>query len=97
MIFQYVAIQIKISNLYYTRLILSDVIRVSNTPQLCARAHTSRLQRWRVAGNVWKICSAWNFNPAPPASEASSRLTTCYRSVVIFLYKFYGNIVYLLA
>jgi len=28
------------------------------SPRLCVRAHTSRLQRWRVVGNVWEIWSA---------------------------------------
>jgi len=39
------------------------------TPRLCARAHTSRLQRWLVVGNVWEICSARDLSPIPPSSE----------------------------
>jgi len=40
------------------------------SPRPCARAHTSRLQRWRVIGNVWDIWSVRNLNPIPPAPEA---------------------------
>jgi len=41
------------------------------SPRLCARAHTSRLQRWRVGGNVWEIWSALDLHPVPPVPEAA--------------------------
>jgi len=35
-----------------------------------AWAYTSRLQQWRIVGNVWEICSAQDLNPVLPALEA---------------------------
>jgi len=39
-----------------------------------AGAHTSRLQRWRVASNVWKIWSVRDFNPYLPLEKQTSYL-----------------------
>jgi len=44
------------------------------SPRLCARVHTSTLQRWRVVGNVWEIWSGQDFNPIPPAPAAAEEL-----------------------
>jgi len=40
------------------------------SPRLCVKVHTSRLQRWLVVGNVWKIWPARDLNPIPPAPQA---------------------------
>jgi len=36
------------------------------------RPTLQRLQRWRVAGNVWKIWSARDVNPIPPVPGKTS-------------------------
>jgi len=46
------------------------------SPRLCARASTSRLRRWRVVGNMWKIWLTWGLNHVPPVLEADV-LPTC--------------------
>jgi len=42
-------------------------------PWLCATAHISKLQRWRVVGNVWEIWSARDLNPIPPPHTSHTR------------------------
>jgi len=66
------------SNLHYTRLIPFRVSRVKPcpSPRLCVRTHTSRLQRWRVFGNVWEIWSDRDLNPILPRTRGK-RLITC--------------------
>jgi len=54
--------QIKL--LLYSLIIFSGVTSERcPSPRLCARAHTSTLQRWRFIGNVWEIWSARNLTP----------------------------------
>jgi len=57
----------------YTRLIPFRVSQVSGTllRGFAPRPTESRLQRWRVVGNVWEIWSAQYLNPIPPAPEAN--------------------------
>jgi len=46
----------KIKSLLYLLNTLSGVTSERClSPRLCAKNHTSRLQRWRVVGNVWEI------------------------------------------
>jgi len=62
------------SSLYSLNTLSGVTSEWCSSPRLCARSHTSRLQQWRVVGNVWEIWSALNLNSIPPAPEASRRL-----------------------
>jgi len=54
--FIYTIIKSKIKSLLHSLNTLSGVTSERcPIPRPCARAHTSRLQRWRVVGNVWEI------------------------------------------
>jgi len=60
-----------IKSLLYSLNSLSDVTSERcPSPRLCTRSHTSRLQWWRVVGNMWEILSAQDFNPISSAPEA---------------------------
>jgi len=50
------SVQIKIKSSLNSLSTLSGVTSERYpTPRLCAKAHTSRMQRWQVVGNVWEI------------------------------------------
>jgi len=65
--------QKKKSNLHFTRLIPFWVSQVNGAHLrgFVPRPIQSKLQRWRVVGNVWEIWSAWGLNPIPPVPEAN--------------------------
>jgi len=64
----------KIKSLLYSLITLSGFTSERYpSPRLCARDHTSRLQRWRVVGNVREIWSA----RTRTSRTRSERLTTC--------------------
>jgi len=59
------------SSLYLLYTLLGVTSERCPSPRLCAKAHTSRLQRWWVIGNMCEIWSTRDMNPIPPAPEAN--------------------------